>query len=424
MNNQTDQNVRDRFFAPVHTALEATNTGKRRCPSLSDLDHILSGIGRVMGSERSGRGWVQHLRMDLGSALSVCGFFDSLKSKRRLALVEKVAAHVRFQADRQCARTGADPLAKHAELKGFAAYASDGHYEKAAAHTPPVGGEIQPQGFFYSVNLRTHSMGLLDIARPSVKKEHDMHALKRLPAKSLRMGEKEGVKVIVAYDPAVTDYQQWYNWKTQGLYVVSIEKENSAAETVGLLKWDRADPRNTGVLSDEYVSNSCGHLMRRITYRDPETGREFSFMTSEFTVPPGLLAFIYKLRWDIEKAFDEKKNKLGVVKAWSASAEAKCQQAHFVCLAHNLMLILERLIGASEDIRDEKIEVKRAARQALAERVIAEAGRRPNPLVTGCARATERSLQFIRWLRYCLGKPRHWNLEIEALRPYMKAYII
>jgi hypothetical protein len=164
-------------------------------------------------------------------------------------------------------------------------------------------------------------------------------------------------------------------------------------------------------------------MMRRVAYRDPETGREFSFMTSEFTVPPGLLAFIYKLRWDIEKAFDEKKNKLGVVKAWASSPEAKCQQAHFVCLAHNLMLMLERLIGESEGIRDEKVEVKRAARLALAERVIAAAGRRPNPLVAGCARATERSLQFIRWLRYCLGKPRPWSLEIEALRPYMKAYI-
>ena len=86
--------------------------------------------------------------------------------------------------------------------------------------------------------------------------------------------------------------------------------------------------------------------------------------------------------------------------------------------------MLERLIGESEGVRDEKIEVKRAARQALAERVAAAAGRRPNPLVAGCARATERSLQFIRWLRYCLGKPRLWSLEIEALRPYMKAYII
>ena len=125
MNDQTGQNVRDRFFAPVDRALGETAAGKRKCPSLSDRDHILSGIGRVMGSERSGRGWVQHVRMDWGTALSVCGFFGSLKSARRLTLVGGVGAHVRLQADRQCAEMKADPLAKHPELKGFAVYASD-----------------------------------------------------------------------------------------------------------------------------------------------------------------------------------------------------------------------------------------------------------------------------------------------------------
>ena len=138
MNNQTEQRVRDRFFAPVHKALGETDSGKRKCPSLSDRDHILSGIGRVMGAERSGRGWVQHVQMDWGKALSVGGFFDSLKSERRLTLVEAVAAHVRLQADRQCAGTGEDPLAKHPELKGFAVYASDGHYECYSKTCPSV----------------------------------------------------------------------------------------------------------------------------------------------------------------------------------------------------------------------------------------------------------------------------------------------
>jgi len=146
--------------------------------------------------------------MHLGSTLSVGGFFDSLKSMRRLRHVKEVSAHVRLQADQECIRSGADPLAKHPELASFAIYAADGHYEEAAAHTPAIGGDIQPQGCFYTTNLRTHSMGLLDIARPVIKKEHDMHMLKRLSAKTLRMGEKEGGKVIVAYDAAVIDYRQ------------------------------------------------------------------------------------------------------------------------------------------------------------------------------------------------------------------------
>jgi hypothetical protein len=74
-------------------------------------------------------------------------------------------------------------------------YASDGHYEKAAAHTSAVYGEVQPQGFFCAVTLRTHSTALLDIARPARKKEHDRHALKRLTAKASTIRVAGGSKL-------------------------------------------------------------------------------------------------------------------------------------------------------------------------------------------------------------------------------------
>jgi hypothetical protein len=423
MEIQNDKSVRTRFFAPVDLALTEVNEGRRNCPSVSDRDHIILGIGRVLGTEKSGRGWVQYVQMAWGVALSVDRFFDSLRSRRRLDCVAAVAAHVRRQTDRQCQELARDPFAAYPELDGFALYASDGHYEKAAAHTPAVDGEIQPQGFFYAINLRTHSTALLDIARPVRKKEHDIHALKRMSAKDLRMGEPQGVKVILAYDPACIDYVQWKNWKTQGLYVISREKENSAAQTLGLPAWDRADPRNAGVLRDEYVGTFSGCMMRRVTYQDPCSGTVYSFLTSEFTLPPGLIALIYKMRWDIEKAFDEKKNKLGVIKTWATTPEAKCQQAHFVCMTRNLMLMLEREIESSEGVRDEKVDKKREARRQQMEQEIVAAGRTPNPLVTSWSRATERSLQFVRWLRYCLNHSRSWRLEIEQLKPYMKAYI-
>jgi len=48
--------------------------------------------------------------------------------------------------------------------------------------------------------------------------------------------------------------------------------------------------------------------LRRIRQRDPETEKVYTFITSEFTLPPGLVAFIYKLRWDAEKTFDQAKN--------------------------------------------------------------------------------------------------------------------
>jgi hypothetical protein len=364
------------------------------------------------------------MRMAWASELTVNTFFKALRSERRLALVEEVDAHVRQQVDRQCEDLLLDPLAPHRELDGFAVYASDGHYEGASPHTPAVDDEVQPQGFFYSRSLRTHTLSLLDIARPTRKKEHDMHALKRLTGRSLRRRQKARVKVIHTYDCAGIDYLQWHRWKCQlGIYFISREKENSTAQTIGIRQWDRNDPRNTGIENDELIGVFVGVMMRRVTYRDPATGEVFRFITSEMTLPPGLIAFLYKLRWDIEKTFDEKKTKLLVTRTWATTPTAKSQQAHFVCLAINLMLMLERRIASAEGIRDDKIHAKRRARREELERRIAETGRTPNPLVIQCQRATQRSLQFIRWLRHCLETQRSWQANMELLKPYMQAYI-
>ena len=46
-------------------------------------------------------------------------------------------------------------------------------------------------------------------------------------------------------------------------------------------------------------------------------------------------------RWDIEKVFDEIKNKTFERKAWAGNDNVKRQQSTFIALAHNLMRILE-----------------------------------------------------------------------------------
>ena len=58
------------------------------------------------------------------------------------------------------------------------------------------------------------------------------------------------------------------------------------------------------------VATSLGVCLRRVVYRDPETGGLFRFLTNlPDGVPPGLVALLYKMRWDVGKIFDEFKNK-------------------------------------------------------------------------------------------------------------------
>ena len=421
MNAITQGTVFDRFFAPLLSAFNRAGN-RRQCRGYSDRDYLICGVRRVIAQVRSGRDWVQAVREKMGVGVTVNSFFTSLRSSRRLSLLEEVARDVVTQVDSGCGAVH-DPLSEHEELNGFHVFASDGHYEEAPCHSPRIDGKVYAQGFFYALNLRSHSLSLLDIARPVKKKEHDMRALKRLTPDQLRLRAKKGVKVIHVYDLAGIDYRQWYNWKTKGIYIISREKSNSKADTCGTPPFDRQDERNIGVLSDEYISVFAGVMIRRVRYRDPATAKEYSYITNEMTLPPGLIAFLYKLRWDVEKVFDEKKNKLGERKCWATTDTARCQQAHFLCLAHNLLVLLERQLEREEGITDKKVQVRRQKRIEEMEEKVRASGHTPNPMVVKCTRITQRSLQYIRWVRNALDTASPWLHAVKSLRPLMANYL-
>lgn len=421
MNAINQDTVFDRFFAPLFSALGRAGH-RRKCPGYSDEEFLICGVRRVIAQVRSGRDWVQSVRDKLAIMVTVNAFFKSLRSARRLLLLEEIARDVVAQVDLACGGMH-DPLAEHEELNGFHVYASDGHCEEAPSHAARVDGKVYASGYFYAMNLRSHSISLLDIARPVKKKEHDMRALKRLSHADLRLGAKKGDKVIHVYDPAGIDYRQWCNWKTSGIYVISREKANSKAEGRGFREFDRQDERNTGILSDEYIGVFVGVIVRRVRYRDPVTGKEFSFITNQMTLPPGLIAFLYKLRWDVEKVFDEKKSKLEERKSWATTETARCQQAHFFCLAHNLLVLLERTLESEEGITDVKAQEKRRKRIEEMKATIRQRNTAPNPMVLKCTRITQRSLQFIRWVRNALDSASSWPDAVETLRPLMAGYL-
>jgi len=139
-------------------------------------------------------------------------------------------------------------------------------------------------------------------------------------------------------------------------------KANMALMKVGHLPFERADQINAGIQSDELLgSPTSGVLLRRVTFLDVLTGITYEYLTNllERSVPPGVIAHLYKMRWDIEKSFDKVKNKLGEKKAWASSATAKSMQAQFICLSVNLLQFVEHLLG-KEGIVNEP-EAKRCA---------------------------------------------------------------
>lgn len=403
------------FFAPLRQAWAAA-THRRLCPELTDEAWLLLGVRRALENQPSGRGFLQHLAACGVAAPERSHFFETLKSARRLALVAEVARAVA----RNLPALDSSGILDGPELVAFDLYAGDGHFHGAAAHDPRMGeeGGKDAVGHFFCLNLRTHALSHLSVAdQIERRKEHDMRALKRLDIEVLRQGAPKGRKVLMVWDRAGIDFQAWHRWKhIAGLYFLSREKENMKLEVIGQNRWDRADARNAGVLADELVSTSQGVSVRRVTYRCALRGEEFSFLTSELTLPPGLIALLYRLRWQIEKTFDEFKNKLGETKAWASSPEAKSMQAHFLCLAHNLMIGCEANLEREHGVRNEAELSRRAGRLEQEEKRLAKAGKVLPVLVRAFQRLTVRSVKFIRWLRVQLFSRPHQEPDIATLR--------
>ena len=85
-------------------------------------------------------------------------------------------------------------------------------------------------------------------------------------------------------------------------------------QVLGVHPFDRAAPMNCDVIADELVGTSVG-----VTYQDAESGTVYIYLTNlPVSVPPGLVALLYESRWEVEKVFDEFKNKLGETKSWAS----------------------------------------------------------------------------------------------------------
>lgn len=406
-----DSSVFKKFFQPLG-GLFCRCANTRKCPEVPDEEWVAVGLSRVLRPDPSGRAFLQSLADIAQHFLGRSNFFESLKSKRRLKFLGELLGLLcrRLEPDLP------DSLAQYTELKDFDVYAGDGHYLAAAAHDAHKDGSKYAMGHFFALNLRNHLMRhLCGADQDNRKKEHDMRALKRLSVEQLRLGAAVGRKVIYAWDKAGIDFHQWYQWKRSGIYFVSLEKENMTLDISGVLPVDQEDPINIGVLSCELVSGIAGILIRRIIYRCPIEGTVFELLTSEMQLSPGLIVLIYKMRWDVEKTFDETKNRWMERKCWASSATAKTIQALFVCLTHNLALLLDHRVEQEEGICNEPEIRRREQRMSELEEIQESKGEPLPQWYRGVQRMTQRGVKFIRWLRnhHFLKVP--WEQAVASL---------
>lgn len=416
---QIDTEFSRKFFSPV-TDLYPESARQYNCTSISDLHFCQLGVLRCMSSGTTGHEFLQYHADQNVADIDPGHFFKALKSSRRL----ENAVSLNDLLAQPMQQRVPDPYQQCPELALWDVYAVDGHYHKAACFDPET---ISSQGtlrklatgHFFRVNLRNHHLSHLDIATPEdgKKKAHDITIIKRAEVDALRYGAAKGRKVMLVWDKACMDYQLWYRLKqTHGVYFITQEKSNSAAEICSEDLLDRSEPRNEGVVSDHLVGTSNGVQLRRIVYTNPEDGVTYTYLTNEFKLPAYLLVLLYKHRWDIEKIFYQLKSKMKERKSWASATEAKENHAIFECLAHNLLLLWEETVILEEGLRDEVEKKRKLGRKSPASGQADPVTVVRNFVNSAVTRATHRTQRFIRWVRNRIYQHVPWIESLARLR--------
>jgi len=397
----TDKSLNELIRDLIAIGFEYTRE-ERKCPAFTDRDYVLAGVCRVFSQSRSGRDFLQCLQSCSLPEVKRGTFFSTLHSGRRTRMVTEIASGLANWADRGAQRDGIDYLEDFSDLAGLEVFAGDGHSIEHACHACEDDGKYAPSSAIYLLNLRTGISRPFATVSGNGKRRHEMPVLKStLPGWNAPGNNSRG-RVIV-YDRAAIDNQFWtLQARRQGLYVICRMRSNMTPVFRQPMAFDADDPVNLGIKGFFLTGFINAGTVYEVLYEDPETGTEYSFFTTAETIKrPGLIAWLYFLRWRIEKMFDNFENDFEESKEWANGNEAQLAHMTFVSMAYNISRIILTFMKLTEGVGDRKVEEKFEKDLERREQVAATKDRKVHPLhrITLPNRMPKLSLQFIRALR-------------------------
>jgi len=148
---------------------------------------------------------------------------------------------------------------------------------------------------------------------------------------------------IVVFDRGYFCYFWFRSLGEKGVYFVTRLKDKA----VYRLLERRPVKRKTGVTSDHIIEvvNADGPLrLRRIGYRDAETGKRYEFLTNHFRLSAKTIADVYKDRWQIELFFKEIKQNLRI-KSFVGNSENAVLIQIYTALTTYLLLKYQKFLS-------------------------------------------------------------------------------
>jgi len=146
---------------------------------------------------------------------------------------------------------------------------------------------------------------------------------------------------LLILDRAYIDYAWLYGLHRQGVWFVTRLKSNARYEVVAEREIAASDP----FLADQLIrlTSARGQAaypeeLRRVQYRDPETGKVYVFLTNRLDLPALEVAALYKQRWQIELFFKWLKQNLKIKAFFGTSKNAVLIQIWTALLAYLLLI--------------------------------------------------------------------------------------
>ena len=149
---------------------------------------------------------------------------------------------------------------------------------------------------------------------------------------------------IVVIDRGYVDHL-WYKRLTQNdIFFVTRLKVNAKYKVT-----ERHDvDKKSGVTSDQtikFISKDkpykCPIPLRRVGYRDPKTGKHYSFLSNNFELSAKTIADIYKSRWQVELFFKWIKQNLKIKTFLGTSENAVMTQIMAALCVYLLLAYLK-----------------------------------------------------------------------------------
>jgi hypothetical protein len=146
-------------------------------------------------------------------------------------------------------------------------------------------------------------------------------------------------------DRGYLDFARWHRLHTAAAFFVTRAKQNLRCRR----RYSRPVDKATGlrldqtvILLGDYARRDYPAPLRRIGFRDPQSGKALVFLTNNFTEPALTIAQLYRCRWRIELFFKWLKQHLRIKAFYGTSDNAVRIQVWVAISVYLLVAILKK----------------------------------------------------------------------------------